>query len=187
MPKKDLRKLESTIRKTETCKHLNNIGLSINDPIKSIAIIFDNLLISQLTYYGIKSINNICNIYPGIDIQVFVKNISMPCIKTKFATYPIKNLMECQNPIIVSDLSTCIECLEFNMKNIYYYVFDLEFLNNFNISNKLLRRAFLKPIIICRSEDHKKVIEKEFNIQISSPIINDFNLEPMIKLIMEKK
>lgn len=174
-------------RKLDAAEELSDIGIDLSDEIYNIGIIFNNLTISHLTYVGLNYINKICTNYVGIDICLFVEQLSRPCIQPQCAVGEIKDLFNWRQPLIATDINTCIYALNSPSQQIYYYVFDIEFINNYTLSWDIIKRCFYDPRItlIARHSDHKKLIEDEFNIKISNMIIEDFDLVSMIRLIIK--
>lgn len=185
--KKNYRKLQSTKNKTHTSNTLQNIGLSIDDPIVSVGIVFKNLLISQLTYQAIKGINKVLDQYIGINIQAFVRHNVRPCMEPKFSVLSYKYLVGWQHPTISTDLNSTIDCIHnISIPKIYYYVMDIEFLLNYQIQTKTLKDIFssTKVNVICRSLDHQKLLVNEFDINTAITVLPNFDVEEILRIII---
>jgi len=184
-----LKKKKANDRKSSAKEKLLEIGLELSDNIYSIGILFDNLNISHLTYVGLNNINNICDQYIGLDIYIFTEQIARPCIDPKCAVGLMKDVFGWQEPLVATSINTCIYALNSSSKNIYYYAFDVDFINNYNVSWRTIKKVFCDPrvTVVVRHKDHKALIESEFDIKTSNVIIEDFNLVTMAKLIIEDK
>jgi hypothetical protein len=178
---------ESVKRKQQSSDHLGQIGLSLNDEILHIGVIFENLGLSQQTYFGLGNINEVCRDFVGIDINVFYQHNVPPCFVNLFPIFPAKYLLKWENPLIATTLSTCINALESQSKIIYYYMFDLDFLCKNHIEKETVTHIFTNPRIkiITRCADYKNLVEQYFNTKINNEIITDFDIKEFIKLIIK--
>jgi len=184
-----LKRKEANDRKLQADQLLSEIGLQLSDDIYSIGILFDDLNISHLTYVALNDINKICDQYSGLDIYIFVEQLLRPCVHPKCGIGTIKEVFGWKEPLLTTSINTCIYALNSSSDNIYYYVFDVDFLNNYYFDWKTIKKAFCDPrvTIFVRHEDHKNLIEDEFGIKVVDIIIRDFDLKVMAKFIIEDK
>lgn len=188
--KKNLKKKEAQTRKNNAQIKLKQVGLDLNDDLFSVGIIFDSLEISQLTYLGLSNINAICQEYVGLDINLFVQQRLRSCIVPLCTIFDSQDLRSWQHYLIATNFSTCADAIDSYSPLIYYYAFDVDFLDRHDISTKDLLRIFhdTRIRIIARHINHKELIEREFGVKVHDIIIPNFEVIDIIKLmVMETK
>lgn len=178
---------ESHKRKILAEQELSDIGLRLDDDLQIIGIIFNDLTISHLTYGCINSINKMCKQFVGLDWHIFVECPSRPCIKPDCAVGEIKDVLCWRDPLIATNLNTCIYALNSSSKHIYYYAFDIEFMNEYELSWDVITKCFNDPriTVVVRCMDHKRLIEDEFDISVSDVIVEEFDLVLLSNLIIK--
>jgi hypothetical protein len=184
---KNLQHKEAINRKSLAEDEMAKFGLKLNDDRIIIGFIFEHLAISQKNYLALLNLNNLCKMYAGIDICIFSQHIIPPCIKPSYPVFDIKDLSFWNNQVLVStNIGTTISALSTNTSLVYHYAFDPEFIDYFD--KTFMSRAFCdsRVRVIVRHEDHKKLIEEEFGIDVWG-IVPDFDVEKLIKLIVTEK
>lgn len=178
---------ESHQRKKIAEQQLSDVGLCLSDDLCVIGVILNDLTISHLTYACLNSINKMCEQYVGLDWHIFVEYPSRPCVKLNCAVGEIKDILCWRDPLIATNLSTCTYALNSSSKHIYYYAFDIEFLNEYELPWEVITRCFNDPrvTVITRCMDHKRLIEDEFGISVSDVIVEEFDLVSLSNLIMK--
>lgn len=174
-------------RKKIAEQELSDVGLCLSDDLCAIGVILNDLTISHLTYACLNGINNMCEQYVGLDWHIFVEYPSRPCIKPSCAVGEIKDVLCWRDPLIATNLSTCAYALNSSSKHIYYYAFDIEFLNEYELSWENITKCFKDPrvTVVTRCIDHKRLIEDEFGISVSDVIVEEFDLVSLSYLIMK--
>lgn len=174
-------------RKIEASKEMANIGLNLEDEIAIVGFVFRHLDISHLTYFGIKSINNLCRTQAGIDICIFSQHAILPCVQLLCPVFDFSGLMRWDNyPLITTSIGTTIEALSSNAPVVYHYAFDPEFINKSHKESCDLLPAFCNPRVrvIVRHESHKELIESEFGINVCDLVVPDFDAKELVKFVL---
>lgn len=187
MSRKNPKHTEAIKRKVNATAEMAKLGLNLEDDIMPIGFVFNHLAMSHLTYLGLVSINKLCRTYTGIDICLFSQHTVQPCISLLCSLFNISDLMRWNHyPLITTSIGTTIEALSSNAPVIYYYCFDPEFIDKPHKESSDLRPAFCDPRVqvIVRHDDHKRLIEEEFGIEVQEVIIPDFNAEALVKLVL---
>jgi len=185
--KKNVKHAEAIKRKSAAEKEMAKLGLDLSDNTAIIGLVFEHLAVSQLTYFGIQSINKICKLYAGIDIVVFSQHIIPPCINPACSVFDTSELDRWSTyPLITTSISTTIEALSGNAPVIYHYSFDPTFIDRQYCKSDELKRAFCDPRVkvVVRHKSHKQLIEEEFDIDVCDTIIPDCNIESLAKLVL---
>lgn len=186
---KNIRKLNAIKQQREDAEKMSCFNVEKQDDLKLIGLVFDDLSLSHLTYMGITSINKLCRDYVGIDIVVFSTNITPPCIQLLCPMLNTSDLIRWQTyPLITTSINTTIKALDSRAENIYHYVFDPYLYNLPHKESDEIIPAFCDPRvkIITRHEDHKLLIEREFDIKTIEIIIPDCNVLMLAKLILSE-
>lgn len=186
MLKKNKYKKEARLRRSKAREGLDQLNIRLEDPLYSVGIIFENLNICQLNYLAFQHINNLCRNFVGVDIAVFTQELrGKPFATLLCPILEIKKLITWKYPLITTTISSCLDALESYSEKIYYYMFDIDFLDNYNYNISLLHGIFHNPRVkvINRSLDHKNVIEAEFDIKTHDTIITDFDLNNIISIM----
>lgn len=134
-----------------------------------------DLIASQLSYYLTKNLNDAQNIN-GI---VFYENLVPPCLIPKFTTMNISEAWAQPGISIATTLSTAHKLVNFTGRaKKYFYVWDLEWLRGRNRVYTMYSPFFCNNelTLIARSEEHKKIIENNFNREIKI-VCPDFNMD----------
>jgi len=175
----------SNNRKLESQEELEELGLSLESDTLSVGIVFDDLGISQSSFFCINQINHMCQKYVGINIQLFVQHSLQACIQPLCPIDDAINLISWKHPLIATSVSTCLDALNSSSSIVCHYASDIDFINQYSISTTDLLRAFCDPrvFVVARHQDHKQLIEEEFDIEISKIVVPDFEMTSLIKLI----
>lgn len=185
--KKNIRHTQAIHRKENAITEMAKLGLDLKDDIAVVGFVFNHLAISHMTYLGLTSINKLCKTYAGIDICLFSQHIIQPCVQLLCPSFTMSDLMRWhQYPLITTSIGTTIEALSSNTPIIYHYAFDPEFIDKQHIDSSDLITAFCDPRVrvIIRHEDHRKLIEEEFNINVCDTVIPDCDAELLVKLTL---
>jgi len=172
-------------RQRKAAEEVGEIGLSLSDDIFTVGFVFEHLAISQLTYLGIHSINELCRKYAGIDIAIFTQHMIPPCVVPTCPVFNTSRLISWGNyPLITTSIGTTTEALITNASKIYHYVFDLDFIDNKILALRNINSTFCdnRVEVITRHESHKEVIEREFGIKVCDTIIPDCNVDKLVRI-----
>lgn len=187
--KKNPKHTEAMRRKADATTEMAKLGLKLGDDIALVGFVFSHLAMSHKTYLGLLSINQFCRNHTGVDICLFSQHLIQSCVPLLCPIFNTLNLIRWGNyPLITTDIVTTIEALSSNANVIYHYAFDLEFIDKPDIESSDLRQVFCDPRvrIITRHDDHKELIEAEFPIKVCA-VIQDFNVEELIKFVLTEK
>lgn len=185
--KKNPKHTEAMRRKAKATTEMAEFGLSLGDDIAIVGFVFDHLAVSHLTFLGLKSINQLCKTYAGIDICLFSQHISNPCIQPLCPVFYTSDLLRWHHyPLVTTSIGTTIEALTSNAPVVYNYCFDPEFIDRPDRESSDLQQAFCNPRVrvITRHESHKELIEAEFGIQACNIIIPDCDAEALVKFVL---
>jgi len=163
---------------------LSHYKLKLNDNTIAISLLLPDLYPSQLNYFIIKSINKFCNNYIGIDINIFNQANNIPFIVPSCPILSANDIRTYKDPIICTNISTCIDAIDSMASCILFYMFDIDLENieeNYKISNDP------RVYIVLRNESVKNIVQEEFKCPIIKTIIPDFDIEKIIKIIREIK
>lgn len=184
---KNIKHKESIRRKINAEKIADHIGLNLNDQLQAVGFIFDHLSMSHLTYSSINSINRICRKHVGIDIHIFSHHVTQSCVIPLCPIFGAHELIRWHDyPLVPTSMATALEALSSNTSKIYYYAFDIEFIDNYNYSSSYIQKIFCNPRIkiITRHQSHKELIEEEFNTKVCDIIVENCDMEKLIKFIL---
>lgn len=174
-------------RQADAMQEMQKIGVPINDKRQKIGIIFDHLGASQCAYFGITNINNICRTYAGIDIVIFTPHVIPPCVKPSCPVLNLSFLVSWDgSPLITTCPFTTTIGLSTRCNNLYYYVFSVDHVNIYNDYENLkstITNPRVKTLVQC--PDHKSLLEQEFDISVYDTIVPDFDLEKLVRIVME--
>lgn len=155
--------------------------------LKTFNVLLKNTGSSQLSYYVIKNINELCETRPEIDPIVFCESQNKNCIPPNFAIMDMSECWGTKGDKIATSVSTarCLIDIPCDRRKIFY-VWDLEWINH---SREVQSYEEYKNVycndsleIICRSESHKKILENSFNRHVEH-IVDDFNISQIIEVI----
>jgi hypothetical protein len=186
---KNKRNKEAAHRKREAENILSEMSMSLDDDLFSIGIIFEHIGLSQLSYCAINSIEKINERYVGLDINIFIQNISPIRNEILCPIFHVKDIAGWNRPIISTNLVTTIDAMNSQSNQIYYYAYDLDFINNFKIEPSIIDRTLKdkRVRVITRSQIYKQIIENEFGIKVLEDILIDLDIIKMAKIIIERK
>jgi len=184
----NIRCKEAIKQKIKSENEMNKLGLTLQSDLMAIGVIFEYLTISQNLYLGMMSINQFCQENVGVDFSMFYCHYSPPPIKLLCPLLGIQELNLWHHPVVTTSIKTCLEALDYNVPMVFFYVFDPDFIGQYDIIPEDLQRAFKDPRvrIFVRHQDHKKMIEQEFGIQICNTIIPDFDVNAIVKLVAKE-
>jgi hypothetical protein len=121
----------------------------------------------------------------NIDVAVFCENRVEPRVEPYFATFNVTDAYAYAGPMVATSLSTAKKILSFpQLTHRIFYIWSLEWFNStefhFRDISSIYQNNELE--IITRSEEHKYIFEKVWNKEVSH-VVEDFNLETLIKII----
>jgi len=182
------RRKEASRRKREAQEELKAIGLGLEHDTLSLGVIFEDLGISQATFFCINQVNELCRKYAGLNLQFFVQHAMQSCIQPLCPIDNVTTLLSWEHPLIATSVSTCLDALTSKSSIIYHYVFDVDFDTRHEISTSDLLRAFCDPRIrvVTRHLDYRKLVEREFDIQVCEQTFSDFQMAELIQLIVKE-
>lgn len=185
MSKKNQKHKEAAKRKHLAQSTLGDVGLQLEDPLCSIGLVFEHIGLSQLAIEALKNIETISDKYPGINIVLFVRR-STPSIANIIASvFPIRDVVEWDQPIIATNIQTCLDAINSRAPFVYHYVYDLDFINNLTIPTQDIKQTFndKRIRILVRSQHYRSIIENEFGVQVVD-VVENFDLRKIVKVIV---
>lgn len=180
----DKKRKESHKQKRLMTEKLSEINLTPEDDLVMICVVFDNIGVGQRNYFALSNINTVCNQYLGMDISIFYQHNAAPVMQPICPIFQIKDLIGCEDPMLTTDIGTTLEALSTRSQLIYHYVYDLDFLDSYDIDINLLTSAFRddRVKLIARCEDYAKVLRQEFYKDVA--VIEDFNMTQILRKII---
>lgn len=176
---------EAFNRKRDASNKMLGIGIGLDDPSRSLGIVLEHTGPSQISFYVLKEVSELCKNYIGLDISLFYQHLIRCELARLCPMFHIKDLLAWKHPVVATNVETCLEALRSKSDRIYHYVFGVDFIDRSDIDMNKIRRCFIDPrvTVITRSIEYKNIIEEEFEITIDFPIVENFSLKPMCKQI----
>lgn len=138
---------------------------------------------SQKNYFLIRNLNAL----RGVNVNVFAENLSRFCITPTFAVMNIAEAWAQPGTFIATNLSTASKLMTWPVaKRKLFYIWDLEFLRQNNRYYDAYSPIYTHKEfdLICRSEDHAKLITNAFNIE-PKYIIENFDFKKLMSITNE--
>ncbi len=137
-----------------------------------IGFVLEDLTPSELNF---SLLYNSMEISDSVDIQLYYCNISKPCTNSLCGCFHYIDAIGFDGPLIATDLATLSRILPFCTPNPkFLFVNDLEWLrypgHAYNDFAPLYRNPAIE--IIARSNDHKRIIESAWNVQVAKVVEN---------------
>ena len=157
--------------------------------LKTLSVFLKNTGSSQLAFYVIEELNELCKNNPSIDPVVFCENQHKNCIPPNFSIMDMSESWGARGDKIATSLSTaqCLIDTPCSGKK-FFYVWDLEWINH---SRKVQEYEEYCGIycndsieIISRSDSHKSILENSFNRKINH-VIPDFNIDKILEVLKD--
>ena len=145
------------------------------------------LSLSQSNLRLILNINKFLKDRSDTDICVFYENKIRPCYPLNFATTGIVDAWNYSGNLIATNLSTANWILNFpKVKNKYFYVFDLEWINMPNKKYKDLSKVYQNESlkILTRSREHADQIEQVWGRPVRA-VTKEFDINEIAKIVKE--
>ncbi len=149
-----------------------------------IGVALDSLGPTQLNYFLIANTNRLMAERCDVDLIAFYMTLARPCLPMNFASMQLVEAYGFDGTIIATSLLTADKILKFpGPKRKLFYVWDLEWLRINDKSYSTLRSIYAnqKLAIIARSQEHKRVLEECWNINVAH-VVDDFNIEAICQL-----
>jgi len=155
--------------------------------LKNFSVLVSNTGSSQLSFFVINELNNLCDYRPDIDPIVFYENAHKNCLPANFATMQMSEAWGQEGPVIATSFSTAHKLTNFPSEKKFFYVWDLEWIRSAH--NNLNQYESYAPIycnesleLIARSDSHKKAIENAFNRRVKH-IVPDFSMSKILEVL----
>ncbi len=191
MPKKqkNIKGKEAFHRRQKAANQLSELGLSLDDELYNVGIVIQHIGYSQLAFDVLKSVEQFCLNYVGVDICFIIQQQNPSLINPLCPVLTVDHLIGWKSPLITTDLSTTIDAINNVSENIYYYVYDLDFLQRWDLKTSVLNRVFNDPRItlITRHHTYKKIIEQEFGVSVRGEIMLKFDLHKIVRMILGER
>ncbi len=180
---------EAFHRKQKAASQVATLGLSLDDKLCSVGIVIKHIGYCQLAFDILKSVEQFCFNYVGVDVNFIIQQQNPSLIKPLCPVLSVDHLIGWRNPLITTDLSTTMDAINNVSENIYYYVYDLDFLNRWDLQTSVLNRIFQDPRItlITRHHTYKEIIEQEFGVSVCDEIMLKFDLRKIMRMILKGK
>ena len=149
-----------------------------------IGVLMKNFSCSQLSFYVIRNINEVCNKRPENAYIGFFENISGNVIEPSFCLMNMSEVWGFEGVLVTTSASTALTLIKsISPSKKYFYVWDLEWLRNPHNYHTLLA-IYRHPSIslIARSESHAKAIENFCNKRVAG-VMDDFKLSDLGDII----
>lgn len=171
----------------ESEKILSDIGLKLNDHLKSIGIFLKDNGMSQLSFLFLKNISELVTQYKCFDINLFVQQLYPNITDINCPIFQCKDLLTFNGNIITTTISTTIEALNYRINKILFYIFDIHFIQDNNLTFNKIDSIFHNKnvILITRSQEYKKIIENFYNTKLEDTIIENPNILEMAKILFK--
>ena len=148
-----------------------------------IAAVVDNLGPTQLSFYLIKEFNSLAK-HTKYSPVCFYNSLSPPVVKPHFATMNISHYATYYGCTVATSVETANLILKTeNSSDKFFYVWDLEWLRKpmqFTDVVSIMRDERIK--LIARSENHKDLIEKYANREVSG-IVDNWNMQQLEEIL----
>ena len=179
---------EGIERRQKTAESLSRYNLKSQDDLISIAIIIDNLSLSQLSILTINEVNKLCLDYIGVNLHIFTEDLIPPCKTINCPAVGIQDLYHFNQYAIATSLSTLESAISSRAKKIFYYVFDItEFTDYTNLSRITKALKDDRISIIARCPDYRDIINCELQSEICSWVVKDLDLGEFVRIISNEK
>jgi hypothetical protein len=152
---------------------------------KNINFLVTDLGASQQNYYLINNINKIHDEIVDLNINIFSENLSRFCLPVKFSVMSVAEAWAQEGPFVSTNFSTTSKLIKYpRASHKLFYIWDLEFLRGEGRIYDIYAPIYLNKEIelICRSEDHKKIVENTFNRNVKY-IVENFDIEKILDII----
>lgn len=179
---------EGIERRKKTTGALAQFNLKMQDPLVSIAIIIDNLSLSQLSILTINQVNKLCQDYIGVNLHVFIEDLIPPCKVINCPVVGIQDLYHFNQYVIATSLSTLESAVSSRAKKIFYYVFDItEFTDYTNLDRVTRALKDDRISIVARCTDYRDVVNCELQSEKCSWVIKDLDLGEFVRNIANEE
>ena len=186
---KNLKQKEAFHRKERAGNAVAEFGMSLDDQLCSVGIIIEHIGYSQLAFDILKSVEKFCLNYVGINVNFIVQKQNPSLIKPLCPMLDITHLVGWKNPLITTDLLTTRDAVHTMSDNICYYIYDLEFMDRWELSTSMFNDIFQDPrvIFITRHQTYREILETEFGISVCNEIMPKFDLNQIMRMLLKEK
>jgi hypothetical protein len=174
----------SFIEKTKSGVKTGFIKKDIYTKINNINLVLDTLSPDQASYYAIFNSSKFLNFHGFTGISLYVDEINNPVFYPMTAIFSSNDLQNIEEPVVVTSLKTLELAVSYDVKEIYYYVYNIhELINSNKEKTEILKRPNIK--YFTRNKDYYDVLEKHFHLKVSKVFVPDFNMNQMEKALSE--
>lgn len=176
------RKREALARKREAATWAKDVGLDLDSPLSSVAVVVEHPGLSQCNYFLFRNMNQFSIESLGVDLSLFVLQAKPAMSIMVFPVLDSHSLKAWSGPLIAVGTAACLEALGSNATRILHYVFEVDFLDRRDLTTSQLHQAFRDPrvTVMTRGKDYRDLIEAEFGCRVREPLLPDCEFKPMI-------
>jgi len=159
---------------------LKSFGISINDRPMGIGVLLGRVDISQLSFFAISAINKFKELYTQIDMSIYVKTPTLPCMQPMFPIFDLLKINRHIDGIIATSFAGLIDAVNTCTKCILYYAFENDFIEYTNFTLKDDR-----IVCVARSHRYADILRSNFGL---SPldIVDNFELDKLLKIMIPR-
>lgn len=156
--------------------------------MQTLNVLVPDLSPSQRSYFLIRNTNAIHINRPDINVQVFIENVSLACMRTNFSVMNVAEAWAQPGPIIATSLSTAAKLIHYPCATRkLFYLWDLEWIRGSKIYNHYAPVYLNKELeLVCRSKEHADLVSTAFNKEVKY-IVEDFNIDGFLEIVNEVK
>jgi len=156
--------------------------------LDNLSILVDNLGAGQLALQLGNSINEFVSKNHELDIIVFYDHMHRQCIMPNFTIMQMAEAWCQAGPAIATSIATAIKLVDFPGPDLkMFYVWDLEWMRGPQRVWGIFEDVFTHEdlVLIARCEEHKKVIDQCFNVNVPY-IVEDASIPQFIEALREE-
>ena len=164
------------------------VGIKMDEDNITIGVVLRHVGASQIGVFAVNGISSMLSTHVGLDICVFVQERVPPVVRLSCPIHDIHKLRYFDGPLICTDISSCLQSINSRSRKICYYVSSLEFTADSIFSRSKIESVFTneRVRVVTRCEHYRNVIEKEFEISVSTVDIPVFDMRELLKIALEE-
>jgi hypothetical protein len=139
---------------------------------------------SQLSYRILKEVNGLMLSRFDTPISIFYENLDRPIGKLLTGYFNMSESWLFNGALVATSHTTANKMMTIlGPRQKIYYVQDLDFLNNV-VNSDIFYNLFCNSNmeILCRSQNHKKVIENNFNVKVKG-VVENFDIKSLLEFV----
>lgn len=159
----------------------------MENKIRKLGVICEDLGPNQLAYQLITSANTLLEETDDYDVCLFYRNFLPPVKNANFGTFTVYEAFSYDGVMIATDLHSANAMVKWpgpNRKKMYFYIQDLEWIRLRNqMQYEQLAQVYMNPKLnlIARSEDHKNILESVW--RPVSAVVEDGDIRRFVEVV----